>query len=114
MNVDNPENGGLSDLVEQLETLYEDEGYSSLISRSTCCTCCIVYLILSSRADFWALAGIAAVEKGIENANEDCDSDDCEVPDADLSFQWGREVSNNITCSSSIALQFLMLLVEGL
>merc|ERR1719458_465569 len=63
LNVDNPENGGLSDLVEQLETLYEDEGYSSLISRSTCCTCCIVYLILSSRADFWALAGIAAVEK---------------------------------------------------
>ena len=97
MNVDNPENGGLSDLVEQLETLYEDEGYSSLISRSTCCTCCIVYLILSSRADFWALAGIAAVEKGIENANEDCDSDDCEVPDADLSFQWGREVSYNTT-----------------
>ena len=36
LNVDNHDNGGLSDLVEQLETLYEDEGYSSLISRSTC------------------------------------------------------------------------------
>ena len=59
----------------------------------------IVYRILSSRADFWALAGIAAVEKGIENANEDCDSDDCEVPDAGLSFQWGREVSCNIIYS---------------
>jgi len=80
LNVDNHDNGGLSDLVEQLETLYEDEGYSSLISR----------------ADFWALAGIAAVEKGIENANEDCDSDDCVVPDAGLSFQWGRE-----DCSTS-------------
>ena len=36
LNVDNPSNGGLSDLVEQLETLYQDEGYSSLISRLTC------------------------------------------------------------------------------
>ena len=75
---------------------------------------CIVYHILSSRADFWALAGIAAVEKGIENANEDCDSDDCVVPDAGLSFQWGREVSDNIIYSPSIPLQFHILLVEGL
>jgi len=80
LNVDNPSNGGLSDLVEQLETLYQDEGYSSLISR----------------ADFWALAGIAAVDKGIENANEDCDSDDCAVPDSGLVFQWGRQ-----DCSTS-------------
>jgi len=80
LNVDNEDNGGLSDLVEQLETLYQDEGYSSLISR----------------ADFWALAGIAAVDKGIENANEDCDSDDCAVPDSGLVFQWGRQ-----DCSTS-------------
>ena len=45
-----------------------------------------------NRADFWALAGIAAVDKGIENANEDCDSDDCAVPDSGLTFQWGRQV----------------------
>ena len=62
--------------------------------------------ILSSRADFWALAGIAAVEKGIENANEDCDSDDCVVPDAGLSFQWGRQVSDNIIYSTAISHAF--------
>ena len=33
MNLDNPSNFGLEDLVDELETLYEDEGYSSLISR---------------------------------------------------------------------------------
>jgi len=75
LNLDNPSNFGLEDLVDELETLYQDEGYSSLISR----------------ADFWALAGIAAVDKGIENANEDCDSDDCAVPDSGLTFQWGRQ-----------------------
>jgi len=80
LNVDNPHNGGLSDLVEELEALYQDEGYSSLISR----------------ADFWALAGIAAVDKGIANANEDCDSDDCAVPDSGLVFKWGRQ-----DCSTS-------------
>ena len=33
LNLDNPSNFGLEDLVDELETLYEDEGYSSLISR---------------------------------------------------------------------------------
>ena len=56
--------------------------------------------ILQNRADFWALAGIAAVDKGIENANEDCDSDDCAVPDSGLTFQWGRQVSDNILSKS--------------
>ena len=51
------------------------------------------YDLTQNRADFWALAGIAAVDKGIENANEDCDSDDCTVPDSGLTFQWGRQVS---------------------
>ena len=91
LNVDNPSNGGLSDLVEQLETLYQDEGYSSLISRSNF----LCYHILLIRADFWALAGIAAVDTAIENANEDCDSDDCAVPDSGLVFQWGRQVCDN-------------------
>ena len=50
------------------------------------------YYLTQNRADFWALAGIAAVDKGIENANEDCDSDDCAVPDSGLTFQWGRQV----------------------
>ena len=50
------------------------------------------YDLTQNRADFWALAGIAAVDKGIENANADCDSDDCAVPDSGLTFQWGRQV----------------------
>ena len=33
LNLDNPSNFGLEDLVDELETVYEDEGYSSLISR---------------------------------------------------------------------------------
>ena len=35
LNLDNPSNFGLEDLVDELETLYQDEGYSSLISRWT-------------------------------------------------------------------------------
>ena len=97
--MDNPDNGGLSDLVDELEALYQEEGYSTLISRSTCMQFITIIKkshILPNRADFWALAGIIAVDKGIENANEDCDSDDCAVPDSGLAFQWGRQVSDNI------------------
>ena len=96
--MDNPDNGGLSDLVDELEALYQEEGYSTLISRSTSLITIIKKIsnILPNRADFWALAGIIAVDKGIENANADCDSDDCAVPDSGLAFQWGRQVSDNI------------------
>ena len=44
------------------------------------------------RADFWALAGIYSVDRTIEKNNDNCDEDDCEVPDSGLVFQWGREV----------------------
>ena len=50
-----------------------------------CITSYITFL--QNRADFWALAGIAAVDKGIENANEDCDSDDSWLKDAQDTYR---------------------------
>jgi len=74
LNVNNHDNAGLADLVASLDTLYLANGYDTLLSR----------------ADFWALAGVYAVDKTIELNNDDCDEDDCEVPDSGLVFQWGR------------------------
>jgi len=74
LNVNNDDNAGLADLVASLDTLYLANGYDTLLSR----------------ADFWALAGVYAVDKTIELNNDDCDEDDCEVPDSGLVFQWGR------------------------
>ena len=51
-----------------------------------------IIIDILSRADFWALAGIYAVDKTIELNNDNCDDDDCVVPDSGLVFQWGREV----------------------
>ena len=76
--------------------------------------------ILFFRADLWALAGIVAVDEGIKNANNACESakkacnctdnncknanyacksDDCTVPASGLVFQGGREVGE--ICSGS-------------
>ena len=51
-----------------------------------------------SRADFWALAGIQAVDKTIELNNDNCTEVDCQVPDSGLVFQWGR-----VDCDTSPA-----------
>merc|ERR1711915_1118620 len=67
LNVDNPDNAGLADIVASLEEVYIDNGYDSVLSR----------------ADFWALAGVYAVDKTIELNNADCDEDDC-LPSATL------------------------------
>jgi len=74
LNVNNPDNAGLADLVASLDTVYTTNGYDTVLSR----------------ADFWALAGVYAVDKTIELNNDDCEEDDCEVPDSGLIFQWGR------------------------
>ena len=74
MNVNNPDNAGLADLVASLDTVYTTNGYDTVLSR----------------ADFWALAGVYAVDKTIDLNNDDCEEDDCEVPDSGLIFQWGR------------------------
>merc|ERR1712002_494573 len=74
LNVNNPDNAGLADLVASLDTVYTSNGYDTILSR----------------ADFWALAGVYAVDKTIELNNDACEEDDCEVPDSGLVFQWGR------------------------
>ena len=53
-----------------------------------------LFATCENRADFWALAGITAVDKGIEISNEGCLADDCAVPESGLVFQWGRQVSD--------------------
>ena len=76
LNVNDPDNAGLEDLVADLEAVYQSEGLSSVISR----------------ADMWALLGVWAVQQTIDKSNEECE--DCgTVPDLDVSFQWGRVVS---------------------
>jgi len=75
LNVDNPSNAGLADLVADLDAVYLENGYDTVLSR----------------ADLWALAGIYAVDKGIEFANDACSAEECAVPASGLVFQWGRQ-----------------------
>lgn len=49
------------DTLDLLDILYDSQGYSSWLSR----------------ADFYALAGITAVEIGVENANVGCFGFNC-------------------------------------
>ena len=75
LNVDDPDNAGLEDLVADLEEVYQTENLGSVLSR----------------ADMWALLGVWAVQETIDNSNEECL--DCDtVPDLQLDFQWGRVV----------------------
>ena len=74
ININNEDNAGLEATIAALDTVYTDNGYDSVLSR----------------ADFWALAGIYAVDKTIALNNADCEEDDCQVPDSGIVFQWGR------------------------
>ena len=82
LNTDNPDNAGLDVIVDDLEEVYTENGYEAVLSR----------------ADFWALAGIQAVDKTIELNNDNCTEVDCQVPDSGLVFQWGR-----VDCDTSPA-----------
>jgi len=74
VNVNDPNNAVLADLVSDLEEVYQSQGLADIISR----------------ADLWALLGIWAVEKTIARNNQECN--DCEtVPALQTEFQWGRE-----------------------
>merc|ERR1719192_2357658 len=73
LNVNDPDNAGLEDLVADLEAVYQSENLGSIISR----------------ADMWALLGIWAVEQTIEKSNDECSSCDT-VPDLQVEFQWGQ------------------------
>ena len=56
LNVNNPDNKGLETLVRDLETVYQENNFTNIISR----------------ADMWALMGIWSVQESIERNNEDC------------------------------------------
>jgi len=82
----------LENVVANLEDIYQDEGFSDIISR----------------ADLWALMGIWSIQESIDRNNEDCirygqngtdiPSDDhdfynhCQiVSDLQVDFKWGRK-----------------------
>ncbi len=69
INMADPDNGGLETVFDQLNDLYDrtfpfgEEGLSM------------------SRADFWALVGVVAVEYAIDLNNEDCQgAETCAMP----------------------------------
>lgn len=55
INLDNESNNGLASIVADLEVMYQ-ASYKSLMSR----------------ADFWQLSSLAAVDKAILSANTNC------------------------------------------
>jgi catalase (peroxidase I) len=58
-----------------------------------------------TRADFWALAGIYAVDTAIETTNEVCGGEEsCTVPESGLVFQYGRQVGPEQTVMMLTAL----------
>lgn len=43
-----------------------------------------------SRADFYAIGSIVAVEQAVEYNNDKCDNDDCKMPPPEITFRYGR------------------------
>jgi len=79
VNIDNDSNNGLADLIDDLEVVYQENDFEDVISR----------------ADMWAILGMYAVQKTIDNNNENC-SDCEEVPDLEVVYTTGRN-----DCSTS-------------
>ena len=52
VNLNNPSNAGLAGIIQELDKQYNAGGFSI------------------SKADFWALMGVAAIGAGVDNANE--------------------------------------------
>eukprot|EP00092_Neocalanus_flemingeri_P012654 GFUD01013637.1.p1 GENE.GFUD01013637.1~~GFUD01013637.1.p1 ORF type:complete len:333 (+),score=66.13 GFUD01013637.1:73-1071(+) len=74
LNVNDPDNKGLEDIVADIETVYQENDFSEIISR----------------ADLWALLGIWSINQTIIANNEDCDKCE-EVPELEVTFKWGRK-----------------------
>ena len=62
LNLANPQNAGFDSVVAAVEEVY----VSNVLDAG----------IVLSRADFWSLSAIAAVNAGIRNANAGCPEDD--------------------------------------
>eukprot|EP00091_Calanus_sinicus_P008647 TRINITY_DN207_c0_g1_i12.p1 TRINITY_DN207_c0_g1~~TRINITY_DN207_c0_g1_i12.p1 ORF type:complete len:462 (+),score=130.76 TRINITY_DN207_c0_g1_i12:106-1491(+) len=91
LNIDNPDNKGLEDVVAKLEEIYQAEEFYNIVSR----------------ADVWALMGIWSVNDTIRRNNEDCalygpngtlpspnqhSYENCQmVTDLQVPFMWGRK-----------------------
>ena len=72
INLSNPSNNGLTNVITYLDDMYVGT-YDGDVSR----------------ADFWQLAGIAAIEEGVRIDNNNCNGDiSC---DPGIVFKWGRE-----------------------
>lgn len=91
LNIDNPDNKGLEEVVAGLESVYQEEEFYNIISR----------------ADLWALMGIWSVNETIARNNADCSLygpnsslpspneltyENCQmVPELQVPFLWGRK-----------------------
>lgn len=77
LNLANPDNAGLEEIVVNLENLYWNNGYSEVVGH----------------ADFWALAATVAVERGVVNANiGKCGCENgCPMPTPNFDYLWGRQ-----------------------
>merc|ERR1711997_123206 len=82
INLNNESNNGLSVVIDALDEVYLNTNNA-------------IYDIMS-RADYWQLAAITAIERSITVANRNCDWDNCDMPDNDMTFKWGRD-----DCSTS-------------
>lgn len=86
INMEVNDNVGLPNIIDKLDTVYtnQKQGINKRMSR----------------ADFWALAGIAGIETGLENkyklcldahkANGSASSSPCRKFNPPIDFQWGR------------------------
>jgi len=74
ININNEDNAGLPDLVATLDTLYTSNNLDAVLTR----------------ADFWAYCSYFALNRAVTIANNNCDADDCAMPDLGLVFQYGR------------------------
>jgi hypothetical protein len=80
LNINQSDNAGLSSIVTALDSLYT-ANYSTQMSR----------------ADFWAISGLAAVGQGINLANSNCTTTkNCNVPALSTVFRSGR-----VDCSTA-------------
>ncbi|XP_013408446.1 putative ascorbate peroxidase [Lingula anatina] len=74
VNLDNADNSGLQTTARELNKVYDNEGFNKLMSR----------------ADFWALASVTALD--IAAGFQECHTVLCLwLPRPEITFRWGRK-----------------------